>query len=88
MPEINVNALIEKAKAHPKVKQSLAAKRDQIKTRAEQIAATDKVPGEFTTEDGTRPKGRPYARLYFSNVDQEFGTSKTKRWRVLGRAAQ
>lgn len=59
------------------VRQAINAERDKIAQRAKGIASSEKIPGKVTTEDGVRPKGRPYARVLFDNADQEFGTSKT-----------
>lgn len=37
--------------------------------------------------DGTRPKGRPYARLQLRDDGAEFGNSTTPRRRTLGLAS-
>ena len=37
--------------------------------------------------EGTRPKGRPYARVSTDAVDQEFGTWTVPKRRLLARAA-
>lgn len=84
--EINVNAVIEKAMQHKGLHAALAARRDQVKARAAAIMAAEGVAGELTTEEGVRPKGRPYARVTLDNADQEWGTSKTERRRILGRS--
>jgi hypothetical protein len=38
-------------------------------------------------EDGTRPKGRPYSRVFTQDGSGEFGTSTTPRRRTLGLAS-
>lgn len=70
------------------VRAALRAKAQDVKGRADSIAATEDVEARFWTEEGTRPKGRSYARVLCDNVDQEFGTSKTARRRILARAAE
>ena len=52
------------------------------------IADDEEVEAEFTIEEDIRPKGRPVARVVCDNPDQEWGTSKTERRRILGRAGQ
>ena len=42
----------------------------------------------LSTEDGTRPKGRPFSRVLSSDVEGEWGTSRVEQRRILGRAAQ
>lgn len=70
------------------VRKALRKVADKKQDRAEQIAASEGVELDSKVVEGTRPKGRPYARVQSSNVDQEWGNSNTKRRRILGRAAQ
>lgn len=72
----------------PSVRAKLRAVAVQKQGRAEAIAAAEgeKLDSEVVT--GTRPKGRPYARVQSTNVDQEFGTTVVERKRILGRAAE
>lgn len=69
------------------VRSALNAERDRIAKRAQGIAESEQIPGKITAKDGVRPKGRPFARVEFDNADQEWGTARTARSRVLGRAA-
>ena len=68
------------------VREGLREKADEIASRARRI---DPEFGEgVRVEDGTRPRGRPYSRVvHDTGADMEFGSSKTERRRVLGRAA-
>ena len=43
---------------------------------------------EITTVAGTRPGGRQYVNVIGDNVEQEWGSSRTERRRILGRAAE
>lgn len=75
------------AMRNDKVRRALDAKARQVKARADQIAASEGV--RMTTEitSGTRPKGRPYSRVESPDgAGQEWGTARTPRRRVLGRA--
>ena len=77
---------IMEAMQHKAVRDRLEAKANEVAARAKSIAGSEKVDAEFDVKTGTRPKGRPYARVICSNPDQEFGTSKTARHRILGRS--
>lgn len=70
------------------VRRALRARAGRVQARAEQLAAQDEVELESRVYDGTRPRGRPFARVESHNVGQEWGDSKTARRRVLGRAAE
>ncbi|GAA3727345.1 hypothetical protein [Streptomyces tremellae] len=74
--------------------------RDGLKARAEAIAPVarrlaaeevdDNFAEEIRVESGTRPKGRPYARVTAARSDaeaNEWGDTNTIRRRILGRAA-
>lgn len=69
------------------VRDALRAKAEQVRQAAERLAREEEVEGDLAVEDGTRPKGRPYSRVSFSNADQEHGTYTTPKARILGRAA-
>lgn len=71
----------------PAVRAKLSEVADRIAARAEFIAATEAPEVTIRREDGTRPKGRPYARV-LAPADQEHGTAETVRRRILGRALQ
>ena len=78
---------VQAAMQHDSVRAALRARRDVIARRAEAIAADEGVDADVTTSEGTRPKGRPYARVS-ADAEQEFGSSNTARRRILGRAAE
>jgi hypothetical protein len=65
--------------------------RTALRKRAEAIAA--RANGEDAelrarVQEGTRPKGRPFARaISETGAAKEWGTDKTARRRTLGRAA-
>lgn len=71
----------------PKVRGALAAQANGISGRARAISQAEGVPAAIRTETGTRPRGRPYARTLSNAAGAEFGSSNTKRRRVLARAA-
>jgi hypothetical protein len=58
-----------------------------IAARANAIAAAEGESDNVTVtvSSGTRPRGRPYARVTI-NADQEWGTTEVERRRILGRA--
>lgn len=60
---------------------------DDVAGRAEGIAAAEGVDAKIRRESGTRPRGRPYERV-LADAEQEHGSSRTARKRVLGRAVQ
>lgn len=71
------------------VRRKLAEVADGIAQRAQGIAdadvADDAEDIQIGREDGTRPKGRPYARVT-APLAQEYGTPKVARRRILGQA--
>lgn len=72
----------------PGVHQALRREAEALAQRARSINAAEDVPATVRVEQGTRPTGRPYARVLSDAADAEFGTSRTARRRVLGRAAE
>lgn len=68
------------------VRRALREQAERVASRARQI---DAEFGEgVRVEDGTRPRGRPYSRVvHDTGAEMEWGTSRTERRRVLGRAA-
>lgn len=60
---------------------------DRIAGRAESAAASAGVDADIRRTSGTRPKGRPYARV-LASAEQEHGTANTTRRRVLGQAVR
>lgn len=81
-PETIVEAMQSKT-----VRAALAARADKIANTAKSIASNEKAKVDIEREDGTRPKGRPFSRVYSSDVDGEWGTAYTEQRRILGRAA-
>lgn len=67
------------------VRTKLAAVRDRIAGQVEAIAAAEGVDVDVVTSEGTRPKGRAYARVGVPAAP-EFGNETTPRRRFLGRA--
>ena len=88
MPKMEVSPALILATMHlPQVRDALSARAGRVAATAEAITAAEGVEGSVIRESGTRPKGRPYERVLHTNADQEFGTSKTSRRRIMGRAA-
>lgn len=79
---------IGKAMRDPAVVGHLQTIATRVQRRAEMLAGSEGVKGNFWTEAGVRPGGRPRVNVYCDNVEQEWGSSKTARRRVLGRAAE
>lgn len=71
----------------PGVRAALRKQAQAVATRADQIAAAEAYEFNGRVEEGTRPRGRPFARVISYDADQEFGTWGKKRRRILGRAA-
>lgn len=69
------------------VRAALADRARKAQARVEGIAAGEDVTLDSTVVEGTRPRGRPYARVSSPNTSQEWGSSNTQRRRILGRAA-
>lgn len=72
---------------HETTRAALRARRDAIAARAEALAAAEGIDARIEKSEGTRPKGRPYARVS-ADAEQEWGSSNTARRRILGRAAE
>lgn len=69
-------------------RKALAVRAEKIRARASGLAAAEReATAEPRVEHGTRPKGRPYSRVLIDDgAPQEWGTSRTERRRILGRA--
>ena len=76
------------AEKSPAVRKALLKRAREKQNRAESIASSEGVDLESKVVEGTRPKGRPYARVQSTNVGQEWGDRHTERKRILGRAAE
>lgn len=89
MAEIEISyEYITAAANHPGVIAQLAVVADRIRARAVGIAAAEEVSMQVTTETGIRPKGRPFVNVVADNAEQEWGSSRTVRHRILGRAGE
>lgn len=80
--------LLVRAMQSQPVRDALLEKAEKGKTKVEQLASSENVEMNVTIVSGTRPRGRPYSNIVSDNADQEFGTSKVERRRILGRAAE
>ena len=71
------------------VRAALQKQAQIIAGEANRIAAAEGLDTyQAVVESGTRPKGRPYSRaISYQGAEFEWGTSKTERRRILGRAA-
>lgn len=87
MAEVEISyEFIQKAAQHPGVAAALQVVANRVKSRAQQLAEADGVDMRVTTEAGVRPGGRPFVNVIGDNPDQEWGTSRGGRFRILGRA--
>jgi hypothetical protein len=77
--------LIRAVMQSPKVRAKLAEVADRKAVTARQIAAAEAPDVVIGRYDGTRPKGRSYARIT-APADYEHGTANIARRRILGRA--
>jgi hypothetical protein len=69
----------------PGVRRSLDKVADRVAAEANRLARAQGL-GVAARVDGTRPKGRPYARVSMTG-SQEWGTHTEPRRRILGQAA-
>lgn len=79
--------IVREAMQSAAVRAALHRKAVEVEARAKSIAGTEGLSGEMSVKDGTRPKGRPYSRVTYTNSEQEYGTQFVPKARVLGRAA-
>lgn len=70
------------------VRGELKKKADALAQRANQIGVGEDVEMEATVAEGTRPQGRPFARVESPRVGQEWGNRDFARRRILGRTAE
>lgn len=69
----------------PGVRRTIARAADRKARAARALAAADDyIDMPVIRTDGTRPRGRPYARVSIP-ASHEFGDSKTRRLRLLAR---
>ncbi len=79
---------VRAAARHEAVTRQLRVIGDRVKTRAESLAAAEDVKMELWIEEGERPGWRPQVVVYGDNPEQEFGSARADRRRILGRAAE
>lgn len=87
MTEVEISyGFVQKAAQHPDIAKRLQVVANRVKARADALAEQEGVEMTTTTKAGTRPGGRPYVNVVGDNADQEHGTSRSGRFRILGRA--
>lgn len=79
---------IRAAAQQPAVRQSLRQTADRVARRAESLAGAEGIELHTWVEEGTRPGWRPQAIVYGDNAEQEWGSSRQDRRRIMGRAAE
>ena len=84
MPTVSDYLYVQRILQSRGVRHKLKVVRDRMAAAAVQLAASEDANVTITLSEGTRPKGRSYARISIPATD-EFGDSKTKRLRLLGR---
>jgi hypothetical protein len=70
----------------PSVRKRLRFVADRIAARTRANLASADVDATVTVEEGTRPKGRSYARVMHNDKYGEYGTEDIPKHRALGRA--
>lgn len=85
--ELSGKSIVQAMQA-PSTRAALREKAEKIASKARGIASSEGVDMSVDVSEGTRPKGRPYARVSSPNVDQEVGTQFVPKRRILGRAAE
>lgn len=89
MAEVEISPeLVQKAMNHPDVVAHLETVAGRVAGRAAALAQSEQVDMDIWVETGTRPGGRPYANVMADNEEQEFGSARSKRFRILGRAGE
>lgn len=84
---ISSDLIVEAMQSQP-VRDALATKARQLASRADSLGASEGVDMSTRVYSGTRPKGRPFARVESDNVEQEWGSRYVLRRRILGRVAE
>lgn len=75
---------VQKVQQSPGVRAKLRAVAERKAAQAALVAREERVAVPISIEHGTRPRGRSYSRIMIPAVN-EFGDSKTRRLRILGR---
>lgn len=70
------------------VRRQLGVAARRVKARADSLAGAEGVEMNTWVEEGTRPGWRPQAVVYGDNAEQEWGSSRSDRRRIMGRAAE
>lgn len=79
---------VTRAMNQPGVLQGLRGTAERIRKRAQGMADAEGVDMKVTIEEGKRPGGRPYVDVVGDNAEQEYGSSKVQKLRILGRAGE
>lgn len=79
---------IGRAMQLPGVRSEVRDAAQNLANRARALNSAEGIAATVAVESGTRGTGRPYARVTSTAADAEFGTTRTARRRVLGRAAE
>lgn len=79
---------IGEAMRHPGVVAQLRVLADRVAKNAESLAGSEGVEMNTWVEESVRPKGRPQAVVYGDNQEQEWGSSRVDRRRIMGRAGE
>lgn len=79
---------VRAAARHEAVTSQLRVIGDRVKNRAQNIAASEGVEMNVWVEEGERPGWRPQVVVYGDNPEQEFGSARADRRRILGRAGE
>lgn len=90
MPTIRISSeTIVAAMQSDATRAALAGHADKILDRAKSLASTiDEVKDvNLWRVDGTRPKGRPFSSVVCDDAEQEHGSTRSPKIRLLGRAA-
>jgi len=79
---------VQQAAQQPIVRQALRQTAERVRRRADSLAASENVKMNTWIEEGTRPGWRPQAQVYGDNAEQEWGSARSDRRRIMGRAAE
>lgn len=89
MAEIEISyEYIQQAAQHADVRKRTEELAESIASGARGLSSAEGVEMGVQVQSGTRPGGRPFSNVVADNPDQEFGSSRTARRRILGRAAE
>jgi hypothetical protein len=72
----------------PGIRAALKAHADRIADRAKMLAADAPGDPKIEVEEGTRPKGRPFAQVTADHPDGGWGGTYTQRLDLLNRAVE